>query len=416
MKFFKSPVSLRNFYGGYMDLVFRTATLDDLPSLLALEQQCFTSDRLTPRSFQWMISRAHGQLVVAEHQGGIQGYALVLFHRGTSLARLYSIAIAVQARGQGLGQRLLQEIEARALAHDCAYLRLEVRSDNPSAIALYERNGYRRFALIHDYYQDHADALRLEKRILQHRETRNIRVPYYPQTTDFTCGPACLLMAMGALQPGRLLERREELQIWREATTVFMTAGHGGCSPQGLALAAWQRGFRVRLQVNTVGPLFLNGVRDERKKDVMRLVHEEFCAQLAQSSVQQVLGGPLDLSRLLHDGGQPLVLISSYRLTRSKAPHWVMVTDCDPDFVYLHDPDVDHSQHRQAVDCQHLPVSHAEFAKMCSFGSSKLRAAVVLYAPQAQVPDASGDPGPGAAGNQFRPTRYSPPLSSSVKT
>lgn len=105
MKFFKSPVSLRNFYGGYMDLVFRTATLDDLPSLLALEQQCFTSDRLTPRSFQWMISRAHGQLIVAEHLGSIQGYALVLFHRGTSLARLYSIASAVQARGQGLGQR-----------------------------------------------------------------------------------------------------------------------------------------------------------------------------------------------------------------------------------------------------------------------------------------------------------------------
>ena len=145
-----------------MDLVFRTATLEDLPALVALEEQCFTSDRLTPRSFQWMISRAHGQLLVAEQQAQVLGYALVLFHRGTSLARLYSLAIAESARGLGLGKRLLQRMEACALAHDCAYLRLEVRTDNPAAIALYERNGYRRFALVPDYYQDHADALRLD--------------------------------------------------------------------------------------------------------------------------------------------------------------------------------------------------------------------------------------------------------------
>jgi hypothetical protein len=170
------------------------------------------------------------------------------------------------------------------------------------------------------------------------------------------------------------------LQIWREATTVFMTSGHGGCSPQGLALAATRRGFRVRLQVSMAGPLFLDGVRDEHKKDVMRLVHEEFMAQLGATDVEQILGGPLDLPRLLNDGGQPMVLISSYRLTRSKSPHWVIVTDCDEEFVYLHDPDVDHSQHRQPMDCQHLPVSHGEFEKMCSFGRGKLRAAVILYA------------------------------------
>ncbi|MGK9608334.1 GNAT family N-acetyltransferase, partial [Salmonella enterica subsp. enterica] len=85
-----------------------------------------TTDRLSARSFQWMISRAHGQLLVAENDAQLQGYALVLFHRGTSLARLYSIAIAEHARGMGLGKQLLTRIEACALEHDCAYLRLEV--------------------------------------------------------------------------------------------------------------------------------------------------------------------------------------------------------------------------------------------------------------------------------------------------
>ena len=362
-----------------MALFFRVATPCDVPALVVLEQHCFTTDRLSPRSFQWMISRAHGQLLVAEQDGQLLGYALLLFHRGTSLARLYSIAIAAHARGLGLGKQLLARAEASAVEHDCAYLRLEVRTDNPGALALYERTGYRRFALINDYYEDHAPALRLEKRIVQHHDARPQSVPYYPQTTDFTCGAACLLMAMGALVPARVALRREELQIWREATTVFMTAGHGGCSPQGLALAAWRRGFRVRMQVSVSGPLFLDGVRDQHKKDVMRVVHETFEEELASSDVEQVLGGALDLPRVLRDGGQPLVLISSYRLTRSKSPHWVMVTDCDDDFVYLHDPDVDHSQHRQPLDCQHLPVSHGEFERMCRFGNNKLRAAVVVF-------------------------------------
>jgi ribosomal protein S18 acetylase RimI-like enzyme len=121
-----------------------------------------------------MINRANGQVLVAQRGEQLVGYSVVLFRRGTSLARLYSIAIAAQARGSGLGKQLLDRIEACALQHDCACLRLEVRVDNPVAIALYERNGYQRFALIHDYYHDHADALRLEKRILRISDSRHI--------------------------------------------------------------------------------------------------------------------------------------------------------------------------------------------------------------------------------------------------
>ena len=146
-----------------MALSFRIATPGDVPELVALEQHCFTTDRLSLRSFQWMVSRAHAQLLVAENAGRLLGYALVLFHRGTSLARLYSIAIAEHARGLGLGKQLLKRIEMIAVEHDCDCVRLEVRTDNPGALALYEHNGYRSFARVNDYYADHTAALRLEK-------------------------------------------------------------------------------------------------------------------------------------------------------------------------------------------------------------------------------------------------------------
>ena len=150
-----------------MTLFFRVALPGDVPALVALEQQCFTSDRLSSRSFHWMISRAHGQLLVAEQDGQLLGYALVLFRRGSAFARLYSIAIAAHARGLGLGRQLLSHVEACGVTHGCAHLRLEVRTDNPGALALYERNGYRRFAQVNDYYADHTPALRLEKTLVR---------------------------------------------------------------------------------------------------------------------------------------------------------------------------------------------------------------------------------------------------------
>ncbi len=359
---------------------FRVAVVDDVDQLVELEQGCFTLDRLSQRNFHWMVSRANGCLIVAEHQGKLAGYALLLFHRGTSLARLYSIAVSQAWRGHRLGQRLLEEAQSRALARNCAWLRLEVRADNPAAISLYDANGYHRFAVVEDYYEDHAEALRYEKRILHHAPPPTRQVPYYQQTTEFTCGAACLLMAMAAIDTGRSMSRKEEIQLWREATTVFMTAGHGGCSPQGLALAAWRRGFDVRLVVSQSGALLLDGVRSPEKKAIMTLVEDHFAEDLAQAGVTQEVASNFDIRASLRAGFKPIVLISSYRFTRLKAPHWVLITGSDDEFVYLHDPDVDHSRHRQSIDCQHLPVSHGEFLRMSTFGSRRVRAAVMLRA------------------------------------
>src|SRR3546814_3112312 len=73
------------------------------------------------------------------------------------------------------------------------------------------------------YYDDNADGWRYEKRTRFSPAPTAPQVPYYHQTTDFTCGPACLLMAMAALVPGRQMAPSDELRIWREATTIFMT-------------------------------------------------------------------------------------------------------------------------------------------------------------------------------------------------
>ena len=360
---------------------YREAGRGDVDALAALEVRCFDTDRLSRRSFQWMIRRGNGWLELVEDGEGLLGYVLVLFHKGTSLARLYSMAVDARARGQGLGRRLLERAEAEARQRGSVYMRLEVRPDNAPAIALYESLGYRKFAVFDDYYEDHSDALRYEKRVHTFRGLERKRIPLYVQTTEFTCGPASLMMAMRALDPGATCTRSLELQLWREATTIFMTSGHGGCGPHGLALAAWRRGFRVELFLNDPKPLFTEGVRNPEKKVVLELVHHDFVEQLEQTDVvvEERAVSTAELAERIRDGAMPLVLISAYRFTRNKSPHWVLLTAVDDDFFYLHDPDVDIDEDKTALDNSYVPVARTDFERFAVFGRRALRAAVVLY-------------------------------------
>lgn len=362
------------------DWQFRPAIPADINALVALEEQCFKVDRISRRQFRWMITRANAQLQVCVQHDTLLGYVLVLFHRGTSLARLYSLAVNPSAQGKGLGLQLLRIAEAMAEAHPSVYLRLEVDPRNERAVTLYERQGYRLFGTLEDYYQDHGDALRYQKRILLTPPNISQPVPYYEQSLDFTCGPACLIMAMRTLQPALSADRRLEVQLWREATTIFMTSGHGGCSPQGLALAAHRRGFRSRLLLSDTGPLFLDGVRRTEKKAVLELVHDDFTTQIAATDIDLQSQGfnVADLIDVLVQGCVPLVLISSWRFNASKAPHWVVLVAADDTFVYLHDPDVDTQLSKAPGDTQSVPVRIDNFARMIHFGQARMQAALCL--------------------------------------
>lgn len=363
-----------------MSVIYRPAGRADVPRLATLEKACFDYDALSQRNFTWMLTRGHAHLVVADHAGELLGYALVLYKRGTSLARLYSIAVHPAEQGKGIARALMNAVEQEAIARDCVYLRLEVRTDNRAAIALYERLGYHRFGLKHDYYEDHADALCMEKRLAHGENAFRLNVPYYAQTTEFTCGPASLLMALHALDEDLPLSQHQELQLWREATTIFMTSGHGGCGPHGLALAAHRRGFRVDMYVNQEEELFVESVRSEKKKQVIRLVEQDFKRQLAETDVVSKRRPRTveELMSAMRAGGVPIVLISSYQIARQKAPHWVVLTGFDDDFIYFHDPEMDEDNHDTPLHNTFVPVRRQDFSRIARFGRAQLRAMLVV--------------------------------------
>ncbi len=362
--------------------MIRPAKLSDIDQLERLENICFTTDRLSRRQMRYLLTKGKATLLVDEDvpAGHLVGYVAVLISKATSMARLYSIAVDPDARGKKVGTHLLQAAEDSAWEHRRAYMRAEIRKDNTASLTLFEHQGYRRIGEWRDYYEDHMDAWRLEKRLHPDVSPQLNEVAYYQQTLDFTCGPAALMMAMHALNPSLDMNRTLELRLWREATTIFMTSGHGGCGPYGLALAAASRGYEVEVYVNDSGILLADTVRSDDKREVMRLVQEEMLEEL-QGYGTKIHDGSLsleDIEGFLSHGNMVLVLISSWMIYGELEPHWVIMTGYDDYFVYMHDPFVDEPMGETPSDSINMPIQKDQFVKMSRYGKAGLKAALVL--------------------------------------
>ncbi len=96
-----------------------------------------------------------GALLVARLRGRAVGCGALKLHPGAP-AELKRMWVAPEARGLGLGRRILRELEARAADAGAAVVRLETNASLTEAIALYRRSGYREVAAFNgEPYADH---------------------------------------------------------------------------------------------------------------------------------------------------------------------------------------------------------------------------------------------------------------------
>jgi ribosomal protein S18 acetylase RimI-like enzyme len=117
-------------------------------------------DRMTPprEIGSWYVTRilrssrrSGGELLVAERNGQVIGYATVLLGQSSesamdevfyTFAYIGDLIVARAARGQGIGKALLAECERLARAAGEKWLRVTVLSRNPRAVSLYRRFGF----------------------------------------------------------------------------------------------------------------------------------------------------------------------------------------------------------------------------------------------------------------------------------
>lgn len=148
-----------------MTIDIRRMTWRDLARVVELEQALFPVDAWSVEQFWGELAQPSRHACVAEADGEIVGYGIIMAIGAT--ADLQTIAIADQAQGTGAGRRLLEALIAIAVERGCTEMLLEVRSDNGPAQRLYLARGFEVIAQRRDYYGPGIDAQIMRLRPLE---------------------------------------------------------------------------------------------------------------------------------------------------------------------------------------------------------------------------------------------------------
>jgi hypothetical protein len=170
------------------------------------------------------------------------------------------------------------------------------------------------------------------------------KIPYYAQSAEFTCGPACVLMVFKFQNPPLKLSRTLEFEVWRQCNMI----GVRGADPFGLSVPLLDAGHEVHLVTNRkrmINPdlwknrlreyrftaedarLAVFGIAENRKRALGRGLTVEY----SRLSVERV-------ARSLGDGLIPIALVHMGVVHKLDIPHWVVVTDAEENHVTFNDP------------------------------------------------------------------------------
>jgi len=362
------------------EMRIRPAEPGDVDALIKLEHRVFPTDRLSRRSLRRLLDSPSAAVLVAVENAQLAGIAIVLFRARSAVARLYSIAVAPHVGGRGVAAMLLDAAEEAALARGCRIMRLEVHRANHAAISRYRKSGYREFGRYRAYYEDGADALRFEKRLRGDAAALRDAPPYFHQTTEFTCGPACIMMALAWADRSFKPAPGSEFALWRQATTIFSAGGPGGCEPYGMAVTLKRHGLRPEIYVSLPGAYFLDTVRSAERRRVIEVAQAEFKREAKTLDIPTHLT-PVNESVLMHAfdaGNVAIVLVSGYHMASRGVPHWIFAFGRNGRHVLMHDPAALRDDQGMAAAAESYAVPWIAFERVIHVGRERLSAAIVI--------------------------------------
>ncbi len=172
-------------------------------------------------------------------------------------------------------------------------------------------------------------------------------VPFYRQSLDFTCGPACLMMALRFFDKSIKLNRGVELEIWRESNLVEVWA----TDRYGLALASHRRGFPTTIMTNSDDFGYAEVVPKYRKnvdRKWLLFFLSDIKRKCQDAGIPEVVKGigVREIRRHLDEGGIPIVLVDARLLSKEHLPHWIVVKGYEGKSFFINNP-LDHPRKRK---------------------------------------------------------------------
>jgi len=147
-----------------MNVTLRDYCAADFEVLYQIDQQCFDPALAYSRpDLRNYLRLPGGDCVIAEASGDVAGF-LVTAHEG-AVGSIVTIDVLAAYRRQGVATLLLEESERRLATAGIRTIELETATDNTSAIAFWQKHGYRKRDIQKGYYPDGRDAYSMSKAI-----------------------------------------------------------------------------------------------------------------------------------------------------------------------------------------------------------------------------------------------------------
>ena len=136
----------------------------DFDALCELDRTCFSpAIAYSRREMRAYLNAPGADCVVAENDNGIVGFCITA--RGKRQAYIVTIDVIEAMRKRGIGGALLVEAEKRLCAKGVSAIALDTATDNVSAIAFWQKHGYRKIGIRKGYYPNGRDAFAMTKPI-----------------------------------------------------------------------------------------------------------------------------------------------------------------------------------------------------------------------------------------------------------
>jgi [ribosomal protein S18]-alanine N-acetyltransferase len=136
-----------------MPLAIRSAVLNDVPAILALEQQAPGAAHWTRDQYNQLVSS--GVVLVAEEGGQLCGF--VCAQAGAGEWEIENVVVAAGFLRRGIADELMRTLIQRAKNAVASAILLEVRESKLAARGLYEKHRFREVGRRPAYYKNPAE-------------------------------------------------------------------------------------------------------------------------------------------------------------------------------------------------------------------------------------------------------------------
>ena len=134
----------------------------DIAAVMLIEERVFPTTAWTPAQFWSELAQDDREYLVVESSERLVAYGGVMLRRPT--ADIQTLAVDPDFRRRGIARALLRSLIGSAERAQCTEMLLEVRADNPEAVALYRSEGFEPIARRTGYYGPGQDALVMRRR------------------------------------------------------------------------------------------------------------------------------------------------------------------------------------------------------------------------------------------------------------